>query len=151
MKKGLLIVLLGLLITLKGCLNAKSDVEENQEQDNDGNGGEEDNPTIEVIGMASDEDDMNIVRDELVKNGFDVKLNIQPDYGSISGQEEAGNFDVSLSGWTTVSGNPDYAVRSLYTTGDDYSIISDSEVDDLINQASTETPEEWVDTYKEFE
>lgn len=151
MKKGLLIVLLGLLITLTGCLNTKSDVEENKEQDNDGNGGAEDNPTIEVLGMASDEDDMNIVRDELVKNGFDVKLNIQPDYGSFQGQEEAGNFDVSLSGWTTVTGNPDYAVRSLYTTGGDYSIISDSEVDDLINQASTETPEEWVDTYKEFE
>src|SRR5699024_8390059 len=132
MKKGLLIVLVGLLITLTGCLNTKSDVEENKEQDNDGNGGAEDNPTIEVLGMASDEDDMNIVRDELVKNGFDVKLNIQPDYGSFQGQEEAGNFDVSLSGWTTVTGNPDYAVRSLYTTGGDYSIISDSEVDDLI-------------------
>ena len=38
--------------------------------------------------MAASEEDMNIVRDQLVKNGFDVKLNIQPDYGSFSAQKK---------------------------------------------------------------
>ena len=30
-----------------------------------------------------------------------------------------------LSGWTTVTGNPDYAVRSVFKTGGDYSIMAD--------------------------
>src|SRR5699024_4773341 len=148
-KKGLLFIIVCLMFTLAGCLNTKSDVKNGNDNNNASGNGE--GPTIELLGMASSEDDMNIVRDELVKNGFNVKLNLQPDYGSFQAQEDAGNFDISLSGWTTVTGNPDYAVRSLYTTGGDYSIISDSEIDDLINEASTETPEEWVDTYKEFE
>ena len=38
--------------------------------------------TIELLGMSANESDVNIVRDQLTKNGFNVKLNIQPDYGS---------------------------------------------------------------------
>ena len=36
-------------------------------------------PTIEILGMSTTEDSMNILRDQLTKNGFEVKLNIQPD------------------------------------------------------------------------
>ena len=92
--------------------------------------------------MATSEEDMNIVRDQLVKNGFDVKLNIQPDYGSFSAQKEAGNYDLALSSWTTVTGNPDYAVRGLFKTGGDYSVVADSKLDALIDEASTLTGEE---------
>ncbi|MNB79451.1 Glutathione-binding protein GsiB precursor [compost metagenome] len=106
---------------------------------------------IDVLGMSSNESDLNIVRDQLTKNGFNVKLNIQPDYASFKAQEDAGNYDVSLSGWTTVTGNPDYAVRSLFITGGDYSRQSDPELDALINEAATQTPEEYTQTYKEFE
>lgn len=106
---------------------------------------------IELLGMSANEDDLNIVRDQLAKNGFNVKLNIQPDYGSFKTQEDAGNFDISLSSWTTVTGNPDYAVRSLFKTGGDYSILSDPEIDALIDEASTQTPEQYQDTYKRFE
>ena len=66
---------------------------------------------------------MNIVRDQLIKNGFDVKLNIQPDYGSFKAQRDAGNYDIALSSWTTVTGNPDYAVRSLFKSDGDNSIL----------------------------
>ena len=72
---------------------------------------------IEILGMSSGEQDLNIVRDQLVKNGFNVKLNIQPDYGSFTAQKDAGNFDIALSSWTTVTGNPDYAVRALFKIG----------------------------------
>src|SRR5690606_19167843 len=41
--------------------------------------------------------------------------------------------------------------RSLFITGGDYSRISDEEVDKLIEKASTETREEYVQTYKELE
>ncbi|MGP6139443.1 MULTISPECIES: ABC transporter substrate-binding protein [unclassified Jeotgalibaca] len=107
--------------------------------------------TIEILGSSANETDMNIVRDQLMKNGFDVKLNTQPDYASFSAQKEAGNYDLAISSWTTVTGNPDYAVRSLFITDGDYSIMSDPEVDALINQAAVETPEEYQATYKELE
>ena len=107
--------------------------------------------TIEILGTSANETDMNIVRDQLIKNGFDVKLNTQPDYASFTAQKEAGNYDLAISSWTTVTGNPDYAVRSLFITGGDYSIMSNPDVDALINQAALETPEEYVSTYKELE
>ncbi|WP_059049382.1 ABC transporter substrate-binding protein [Paenibacillus senegalimassiliensis] len=106
---------------------------------------------IELLGIASNESDLNIVRDQLVKNGFTVKLNIQPDYGSFKAQQDAGNYDIAHSGWTTVTGNPDYAVRSLFISGGDYSIQNDPEIDKLINQAATETPEQYKETYKQLE
>lgn len=107
--------------------------------------------TIEILGTSSNETDMNIVRDQLIKNGFNVELNTQPDYASFTAQKDAGNYDLAISSWTTVTGNPDYAVRSLFITDGDYSIMSDSDVDALINQAALETPEEYVNTYKELE
>lgn len=149
MKRKLLPLLLVFILVLTGCVQTKSDVSEKDS----GQGGSKDDAEIEVelLGMSSSEEDMNILRDQLVKNGFKVKLNIQPDYGSYKAQQDAGNFDVVLSSWTTVTGNPDYAVRSLFQTGGDYSILADSEIDQFINQAGTETPEEFVETYKEFE
>src|SRR5699024_4903139 len=90
---------------------------------------------------------------QLTKAGFNVELNMQPDYSSSQAQEAAGNFDLEISGWTTVTGNPDYAVKSLFKTDGDYnkSPVADSEIDALIEQAGTETPEEYVSTYAEFE
>ncbi|WP_334077430.1 ABC transporter substrate-binding protein [Paenibacillus sanfengchensis] len=106
---------------------------------------------IELLGMSSNESDLNIIRDQLSKNGFNVKLNIQPDYGSYKAQQDAGNYDIAHSSWTTVTGNPDYAVRSLFKTGGDYSILSDPEIDQLIDKAATETPEQFKETYKQLE
>lgn len=107
--------------------------------------------TVELLGTSSNETDMNVVRDQLIKNGFDVTLNTQPDYASFQAQKEAGNYDLAISSWTTVTGNPDYAVRSLFITDGDNSIMSDEEVDALINEAALQTPDEYQETYKEFE
>ncbi len=150
MKKTFIPLLLAFVLMLAGCVNTKSDVEEGKKSKNDGVTND-DKVKIEILGMSSGEDDINIVRDQLVKNGFDVKLNLQPDYGSFKAQQDAGNYDVALSSWTTVTGNPDYAVRSLFKSGGDYSIMADEEVDKLIDLASTQTPEEYVDTYKQLE
>lgn len=108
---------------------------------------------IQILSMSINEKDVNIVRDQLSKAGFNVKLNIQPDYGSFVGQKEAGNYDIAISGWTTVTGNPDYAVRSIFTTGGDYNDygLSDAKLDELVNKASTETSEQYKETYKELE
>ena len=137
-------------VALAGCVETKSDV---KETNNDGNTNETAaaKPVIELLGMASSEQDLNIVRDQLVKNGFDVKLNIQPDYGSFKAQQDAGNYDIAASSWTTVTGNPDYAVRGLFKTGGDYSNTADATVDKLIDEASTLTGDEAKEKYKELE
>ncbi|KRV45031.1 ABC transporter substrate-binding protein [Bacillus sp. TH007] len=144
MKKSVLPLLIILLLVLAGCVNTKSSVG-NEE------GSQASKETIELLGMSSSEDDLNIVRDQLVKSGFKVKLNIQPDYGSYTAQKDAGNYDIVLSSWTTVTGNPDYAVRGLFKTGADNSIISDKQIDQLIDKAATETPVEYIQTYQELE
>ncbi|WP_211745698.1 ABC transporter substrate-binding protein [Paenibacillus sp. Marseille-Q4541] len=152
MKKALLPLLLVLILVISGCnVNTKSDVAGENETTENPTTTELKPVDIELLAMSSGESDVNIIRDQLIKNGFNVKLNLQPDYGSFKAQEDAGNYDISLSGWTTVTGNPDYAVRSLFKTGGDYSILADPEVDKLIEQASTETPEEYTATYKKLE
>ncbi|WP_277586949.1 ABC transporter substrate-binding protein [Psychrobacillus antarcticus] len=150
MKKSLLAILFTFVLILAGCVNTKSDV---ADKGNDNKDVKTDNSpvAIELLGMSTGEADMNIVRDQLIKNGFDVKLNIQPDYGSFTAQKDAGNYDLALSSWTTVTGNPDYAVRSLFKSDGDNSIMADEEVDKLIDQASTETKEDFTKTYKKLE
>lgn len=135
-------------VALAGCVETKSDV---KETDTDTTETASAKPVIELLGMSSSEQDMNIVRDQLVKNGFDVKLNIQPDYGSFTAQQDAGNYDIAISSWTTVTGNPDYAVRGLFKTGADYSKLADKTVDKLIDEASTLTGDEAKEKYKELE
>lgn len=151
MGKRLLVVLLALAVVLAGCVKTKSDVSGEKDSGETKGGGGSGKVTIELLGTSAGEDDMNIVRDQLIKNGFDVKLNIQPDYGSFKAQRDAGNYDIALSSWTTVTGNPDYAVRSLFKSDGDNSNINDSEVDGLIEKASTETPDEFQGTYKQLE
>ena len=150
MKKSLLAILVTFVLILAGCVNTKSDVAD-KGNDNKDVKTDDGAVAIELLGMSTGEADMNIVRDQLIKNGFDVKLNIQPDYGSFTAQKDAGNYDLALSSWTTVTGNPDYAVRSLFKTDGDNSIMSDEEVDKLIEQASTETEEDFKETYKQLE
>lgn len=135
-------------VALAGCVETKSDVKENDGNTNEVTG---DKVVIELLGMASSEQDLNIVRDQLVKNGFDVKLNIQPDYGSYKAQQDAGNYDISASSWTTVTGNPDYAVRGLFKTGGDYSTTADTTVDQLIDEASTLVGDEAKEKYGALE
>lgn len=146
-------LLLAVILVFSGCsVSTKSDVagkEPLQSAENEhASSGSAD---IELLAMSSGEEDINIVRDQLSKNGFHVKLNLQPDYGSFKAQEKAGNYDIALSSWTTVTGNPDYAVRSLFKTGGDYSHLSDPDIDKLIDQAAAQTPDEYVDTYKKLE
>lgn len=149
MKKKLLTLTLLLVLVLSGCVKTKSEVESGGKDDS--KGGSNEKVQIEVLGMGSGEEDLNIVRDQLIKNGFDVKLNIQPDYGTFSAQKDAGNFDLALSSWTTVTGNPDYAVRALFKSDGANSMVKDAKVDELIDQASTETADEYTKTYKQLE
>ena len=106
---------------------------------------------VTILAQSSSEQNANIVRDQLTKAGFQVDVSLQPDYASFNAQKDAGNYDLAISSWTTVTGNPDYAVRSLFISGGDYSIISNPEVDELIELAASQTSEEYVETYKQLE
>ncbi|MDR0554812.1 MAG: ABC transporter substrate-binding protein [Treponema sp.] len=110
-------------------------------------------PKINVLSYASSEQIVNIVRDQLSKAGFEVEVNLQPDSGSFMKLVENGSFELAVSGWTTVTGNPDYAVRSLVKTGADYNRgkIDDPEVNRLVDLAATQTPAEYVKTYGDLE
>lgn len=151
-KRTIILLLLSLMLVISGCTVKTKD--EVSQQPSEPSGEQPANPSavpIELLAMSSQQSDANIIRDQLTKNGFNVKLNLQPDYGSYKAQQDAGNYDVVLSSWTTVTGNPDYAVRSLFKTGGDYSIMSDEEVDKLIDLAAQQTQEEAKETYKQLE
>lgn len=144
--KKLGILLVALMFFVTGCVQTEKDVKDDATSDPKAKAS-----TIEILGMATGEDNMNILRDQLTKNGFEVKLNIQPDYGSFTAQKEAGNYDLSVNSWTTVTGNPDYAVRSLFTSDGDNSLFADEKADELVEKAATQLPEEYQETYKELE
>ena len=78
---------------------------------------------------------MNIVKDQLETAGFNVKMNIQPDYGSYRTQREAGNYDIEIDDWTTVFGDPNYSMSSLFSSEGSNSLIKDANVDKMINDA----------------
>ena len=109
--------------------------------------------TIVLLGQSSSEANLNILRDQLTKAGFNVELNMQPDYASMTAQQDAGNFDLLITGWTTVTGNVDYAVRGILHSSGDYnkSPLNDAKVDELIDKGATETAEVSVATYTELE
>ena len=111
------------------------------------------NVDVQIIGMAINEKELNVMRDILSKNGFNPKINMLPDYASFIGQLDANNYDIAINSWNTVTGNPDYAVRSLFISGGDYnhSKISNQKLDNLIEKASTESSEEAKNTYNDIE
>jgi peptide/nickel transport system substrate-binding protein len=154
MKKIIAVLLIFVMVlSVTACgVKTKDDVKE-EGTDNTNSSVNTEAVDIQVLAMSSAEKDVNIVRDQLSKAGFNVKLNMQPDYGSFVGQKEAGNYDLAISSWTTVTGNPDYAVKSLFTTDGDYSDygLSDADIDRLVEKAAGETPEQYKETYKEFE
>lgn len=109
--------------------------------------------TLRLLGYSAQESDLNILRDQLTKAGFNVELNTQPDYSSFKTVLDTGAWDLAMSGWTSVTGNPDYATRDVYASYGEYNSggINDKKVDELIDKAAAETPEEYQATYKELE
>ena len=69
---------------------------------------------IKIIAQSFDEKSLNVMRDILSKSGFNPTISMLPDYASFMGQLEANNYDIAITSWNTVTGNPDYAVRSLF-------------------------------------
>lgn len=94
---------------------------------------------------------MNIVKDQLENAGFNVKMNIQPDYGSYRTQRQAGNYDIQIDDWMTVFGDPNYAMTALFSSTGSNSLLKDKHVDQLLNKASTQNEADVKQTYKQIE
>lgn len=109
--------------------------------------------TIRLLTQSNTEKIANVVRDQLVKAGFNVVLNTQADASSYKEQKANGNYDIDIASWMTVTGNPDYSVRTVFYTEGDNNInkLSDTKIDTLIDKASEQTAKEYVATYSELE
>jgi len=142
---SLLLCALLVLAMLTGCK------QQNQEQAEGAAAGEA--PEVTILSIAKNETAVNVVRDQLTKSGFRVKLNLQPDYSSYAAQAEANNFDLLIGDWTTTIGNGDYAVRALFRSdgSSNRTGINDPEIDSLIDKAATLTSDKAIDVYREFE
>ena len=109
--------------------------------------------TVKILAQSTREAEVNILRDQLGKAGFVVEVDMQPDYASVSAARDKGDYDLCISGWSTGTGNLDYAVRGiLHSTGDyNYSPVIDEEVDRLIDLGASQTQAQAVQTYLDLE
>ena len=84
--------MVALMMILSGCsIPTKSELKDSKQHVN-----VKEKTYYKILGQASYENDMNIVKDQLETAGFNVKMNIQPDYGSYRTQREAGNYDIEI-------------------------------------------------------
>ena len=95
------------------------------------------NETVERTNIA------NIVQQQLMLVGIDVEIEIL-EWGAYLAQTGAGEHDMFLLGWVSVTGDPDYGLFPVYHTdswGDpgNRSRYSNPEVDRLIELGRTET------------
>lgn len=169
MKKALALTLgAAMVLSLAGCGNSSSNNAADAAGTTAGNTGNTgstsaakpsgnkpsgDAETLVLLGQSSSEANLNILRDQLTKAGFNVEINMQPDYASLTAQQDAGNFDLMITGWTTVTGNPDYAVRGIFHSTGDYnkSPLIDEKIDEFIDKGASETADVAKATYTEME
>lgn len=112
-------------------------------------------PEVRILTNAGfgDEAWAVIIKDQLDTAGFNAVIDLQPDYASWRAQVDAKNFDLAITYWNTVTGSPDYAVRSVWHSEGPLNLygINDPEIDRLIELGSTQTPEEYMETYSQYE
>lgn len=108
---------------------------------------------LTLLTTSSTETYANVVRDQLTKQGFEVELSMQPDSSTKKEQLSAGNYDISINQAWVGTGTGDYAVRiNFYSTGTaNYQQLNDPEVDELIDLAASQVPEEATKTYADLE
>lgn len=144
------ILCLVMVLSLVGCdVKTKDDVE------GGGSGGEKlDTIPLTLLGQAANQKDLNVIRDLLTQQGFDVTINMQPDRGAYMSQIDAGNYDITFTGWASISGNGDYATRGIFHSTGDSNLggnIHDDRLDALIDEACTLVYDESVPLYAEIE
>jgi len=147
-KFALFLALTLLLTMLASCSSPKQSGEDPKNE-----GGTKPEVVILVNAGDGDEPYANVVRDQLAKAGFEPKISLQPDYASWRAQVDARNFDIAIAYWVTTTGAPDYAVRPVFHSQGDFNLygINDPVLDEMIEKASTQTADEYMETYAEIE
>lgn len=86
---------------------------------------------VNILTMSSNITLAQVVQSQLKKVGIPSKITEKKDYSTYLDDLVNGSFDITATGWTTVTGNPDYAVMSLFHTNGDYNRygIADNELD----------------------
>ncbi len=144
------ILCLVMVLSLVGC-----DVKTRDDVEGGGSGGEKlDTIPLTLLGQAANQKDLNVIRDLLTQQGFDVTINMQPDRGAYMSQIDAGNYDITFTGWASISGNGDYATRGIFHSTGDSNLggnIHDERLDALIDEACTLVYDESVPLYAEIE
>ena len=122
---------------------------------------------IELINTAAKNEDGSVV---CIEHGskltydihYQIRLIEAKDYaltsfdmlkGFISGLH-AGNYDITFTGWASISGNGDYATRGIFHSTGDSNLggnIHDERLDALIDEACTLVYDESVPLYAEIE
>lgn len=156
--RKLIVLMLSLMLILTSCGSGSNEATNNANAGNEGKEAPveavEVDVTLDLVYMSNyGAKDATILKDQLEKVGIKINLVQTPDYATYKEKVANGDFDIAYSGWTTVTGNPDYAVRSLFTEGGDYNMsgINDKKIEELILRAATETPDQYVKTYGEVE
>lgn len=87
-------------------------------------------PPLRLV-VSSGDKYSQILQSQWKKAGITVEIVEKKDSSTLMADMQAGSFDMVVTGWTTVTGNPDYAVMSLFHTNGDYnrSGISDATLD----------------------
>jgi peptide/nickel transport system substrate-binding protein len=154
--KKIIATMLCVVLLIAGCsVTTKSEaVESNDTNDANENTISEQEPVIlDIVTHPMFETEANVVRDQLIKSGFDVDVSLIPDWSGLYTALDSRDWDIYICSWRTLNGSPDYAVRSLYRSdgSGNKTRINDAEIDRLIDLAATQLQKEAVTTYSELE
>ncbi len=108
---------------------------------------------LNFLYTSSDENVANVVRDQLSKAGFTVNMTAASDGSAFREQEKNGNFDISLASFANPVGTPDYGIRGVFHSKGDsnYTGMNDPEIDQLIDDASKVTADQYAEAYGKVE
>lgn len=92
-------------------------------------------PPLKLV-VSSGDKYSQVLQSQWKKAGIPVEIVEKKDSSTLMADMQAGNYDMVVTGWTTVTGNPDYAVMSLFHTNGDYnrSGISDAALDKALEE-----------------
>ncbi len=127
------------MITLTSCTS--KEVEEKQD--------------VNLVTMNVYSQTAEVIAAQLNSAGFDTNVITTPDYSSFVAELNKNEYDIATTGWTTVTGNPDYAVMSLFHSDGDFNNngLNDKELNlNLEVGRSSETgSENFINAYYEVE
>ncbi len=107
---------------------------------------------LSLLALSADEKAANIARDQLKKAGFEIEVKIYPDNGTMVAAAETGKYDMMIRSYSGC-GSPDANVRGPFHSEGTWNVSQyrDSEVDELIDNAASQSGDVADELYKELE